>query len=73
MRVTYVCWSETYLPRCLLEQRKGSLPQLPLETGVKLEGRGSLKGLQERGDAVQFAAKPQKTKRAHLSRELMSQ
>lgn len=34
-----------YLARCLLEQREGSLSQLPLESGVTLEGRGSLAGL----------------------------
>lgn len=36
-----------YLACCLLEESQGSLFQLPLETGVQLEGRGSLRGLQE--------------------------
>lgn len=36
-----------YLACCLLEQCEGSLSQLPLETGVRLEGWGSLVGLEE--------------------------
>lgn len=32
---------------CLLEQCEGSASQLPVKTGVELEGRGSLMGLGE--------------------------
>lgn len=36
-----------YLACCLLEQCEGSLSQLPMKTGVKLEGWGFLAGLDE--------------------------
>ncbi len=44
---TRTCTVCVYLACCLLEQGEGSLSQLPLETGVKLEGWGSLVGLEE--------------------------
>lgn len=42
-----VCVWCVYLACRLLEQSEGSLSQLPLKTGVKLEGWGSLAGLEE--------------------------